>query len=99
MTLRRRLVRWETWVTVGGVLVLALVGVDIALFERNRGVQAELTARQQFLQQTGQLETLQRELINAIASIAARDNDDALRAILVEHGITPGAAQRPLGRP
>ena len=99
MSLRNRLARWETWVTVGGVLVLALVAVDIALFERNRGVQTELTVRQQFLQQTGQLETLHRELINAIANIAARDNDDALRAILVEHGITPGAAQRPLSRP
>ena len=55
MTRRGRLARWETWVTVGGVLVLVLVlvGVDIALFERNRGVQAELAARQQFIQQTG----------------------------------------------
>ena len=99
MTRRGRLARWETWVTVGGVLVLALVGVDIALFERNRGVQAELAARQQFSQQTGQLESLQRALINAIASLAARDNDDALRAILTDHGITPGPAPRTPGRP
>ena len=99
MSLRRRLARWETWVTIGGALVLVLVGVDIALFERNRGVQAELTARQQFLQQTQQLETLHRELVNAIANFAARDNDDALRAILTDHGINPSAAPRPSGRP
>jgi hypothetical protein len=99
MSLGRRLARWETWVTIGGALVLVLVGVDIALFERNRGVQAELTARQQFLQQTQQLETLHRELVNAIANLAARDNDDALRAILTDHGINPSAAPRPSGRP
>ena len=99
MTLGSRLARWETWVTVGGVLVLALVGVDIALFERNRGVQAELASRQQFIQQTAQLETLQRELINAIANLAARNNDDALRGILTEHGVAPGAVPRPPGRP
>ncbi len=99
MSLGSRLARWETWVTIGGALVLVLVGVDIALFERNRGVQAELTARQQFLQQTEQLETLHRELVNAIANLAARDNDDALRAILTDHGINPSAAPRPSGRP
>ena len=99
MSALSRMARWETWVTVAGLLVLALVGVDITLFERNRAVQVELAARQQFLQQTQQLETLQRELIAAISNLAARNNDDALRAILTDHGITPGAAPRPTGRP
>ena len=99
MTLGSRLARWETWVTIVGVIVLVLVGVDIALLERNRGVQAELSGRQQFLQQTQQLETLHRELVSAIANLAARDNDDALRAILIDHGIPPSAASRPPGRP
>ena len=99
VSLGSRLARWETWVTVGGLLVLILVGVDIALFERNRRVQAELAGRQQFLQQAQQLETLQRELVNAIANLAARDNDEALRAILTDHGINPRAAPRPPGRP
>jgi hypothetical protein len=99
VTERSRITRWETWVTVGGVFVLALVGVDITLFERNRGVQAELSARQQFLQQTQQLETLHRELVNAIANLAARDNDDALRAILTDHGIPTGSGPRPPGQP
>lgn len=99
VSLGSRLARWETWVTIGGVLVLVLVGVDIALFERNRGIQAELAGRQQFLQQTQQLETLHRELVNAIANLAARDNDEALRAILTDHGINASAAPRPPGRP
>lgn len=99
MSLERRLARWETWVTIGGALVLMLVGVDVVLFDRNRGVQAELAGRQQFLQQTQQLETLHRDLVNAIANLAARDNDEALRAILTDHGINPSAAPRPPGRP
>lgn len=99
MSLGSRLVRGETWVTIGGALVLILVGVDVVLFERNRGVQAELAARQQFLQQTQQLETLQRELVSAIANLAARDNDEGLRAILTDHGINPSAVPRPSGRP
>jgi hypothetical protein len=86
-------------VTVGGVLVLALVGVDIGLFERNRGIQAELAGRQQFLQKTQGLETLHRELVNAIASLVARDNDEDLRKILTDHGIGASAAPRPPGRP
>ena len=84
--------------TVGGVLVLALVGVDIALFERNRGVQTELAGRQQFLQKTQGLETLHRELVNAIASLVARDNDEELRKILTDHGIGASATPRPRGR-
>jgi len=73
--------------------------VDIALFERNRGVQAELAGRQQFLQKTQGLETLHRELVNAIASLVARDNDEDLRKILTDHGISGSAAPRPPGRP
>ena len=37
MSALSRMARWETWVTVAGLLVLALVGVDIALFEAQPG--------------------------------------------------------------
>ena len=55
--------------------------------------------RQQFLQKTQGLETLHRELVNAIASLVARDNDEELRKILTDHGIGASAAPRPPGRP
>jgi hypothetical protein len=98
VSLGSRLARWQTWMTIGAALTPLLVVVDLALFERNRALQLELAGRQQFLQQSAQLETLQRELLNAIATLAARNDDAALRAILAEQGIvpsTPGAPGAP----
>jgi hypothetical protein len=81
--------------TLGAALTPLLVVVDLALFERNRALQLELAGRQQFLQQSAQLETLQRELVNAIATLAARNDDAALRAILAEQGIVPSPPGAP----
>ncbi len=75
--------------TVAAGLAAVLVVVDLGLFERNRVLQAEVAGRQQFLQQTAQLDNLQRDLVNAIAALAARADDAALRAILVDHGMVP----------
>jgi hypothetical protein len=94
-----RLAQWQTWVTIGAVLALILVVGDLALFERNRGIQVELAARQQQLQRAAQMENLQRELINAIATLAARNNDAALRSILTDHGIVPSAPPAGPGAP
>jgi hypothetical protein len=95
VSLGGRLARWQTWVTVGAALTPLLVVVDLALFERNRALQFELSSRQQVIQRSAQLETLHRELINAISSLAARSNDAALRAILAEQGIAPTAPAAP----
>ena len=84
---------------VGAVLVPVLVIGDLALFERNRGLQMELAARQQQLQRAAPMETLQRELINAIGTLAARNDDPALRAILVDLGIAPAAPAAPPAPP
>ena len=83
--------RWQTWVIVVSALTPLLVVADLALFERNRGLQAELSGRQQVLQRAAQLEVLHRELVNAIATLAARNDDAALRAILVDQGLVPNA--------
>lgn len=95
MSLGSRLARWQTWVTIGAALTAVLVVVDLGLFERNRALQFELAGRQQQLQQGAQMETLQRELVNAIATLAARNNDAALRAILVEHGFVANPPAAP----
>jgi hypothetical protein len=95
VSLGSRLARWQTWVTIGAALTPVLVVVDLGLFERNRALQFELAGRQQQLQQGAQMETLQRELVNAIATLAARSDDAALRATLVEHGFAPNPPATP----
>lgn len=83
-------------VTAVAALGLVTTAANIALLTHNRGVQAEVSQRQQFVQQSLQLETLYREIVRALSELAARQNDDALRAVLQKHGVTaPGAAQVP----
>jgi hypothetical protein len=86
-----RLARWQTWVIIAAALTPVLVVGDLALFERNRALQTQVAQRQQTLQRAGQLEILHRELVNAIATLAARNDDAALRAILAEQGLMPNA--------
>jgi len=80
---------WQVW-TLTGVAGLAviLVLVDIVLFLGNRSIQGEVTTRQQFVNQTLQFDRLNREIITALANLAVRNNDEQLRNLLAEHGIT-----------
>ena len=104
VSVRRRLAQWQTWVTVAAALAPVLVVVDLGLFDRNRALQGDVAGRQQFLQQTVQLDNLQRDLVNAIAALAQRNNDAALRDVLVDHGMltpapgTQAPAPPPRGR-
>lgn len=94
-----RLAQWQTWMTIGAVLAPILVVGDLALFERNRALQVEVAARQQQVQRGAQIDTLQRELLNAIATLATRNNDAALRAILTDHGLVPNPPAAPAAPP
>ena len=78
---------WHGWVTILAGVAIALVVTNIVLFERNRTLQAEVAARTQYLQQTAQIEALNREMVNALANLAVRNQDEALKAILTEQGI------------
>jgi ABC-type transport system involved in cytochrome bd biosynthesis fused ATPase/permease subunit len=92
-----KLGRWESWVTLVAALGVVLVLVNMVLVGRNRTLQAEVNARAQYIQQTARVEGLHRELINAIANLAVRNKDDALRTILTQHGITFNPGQVPVG--
>jgi hypothetical protein len=83
-----RLGRWQSWVTIGAAAACLLVLINIVLFEMNRGLQAEVNSRQQYIQQSLQLEALNREIVAAIANLAVRNKDDQLKALLAQHGIT-----------
>jgi hypothetical protein len=69
-------------------LGLVLVIVNVFLFLGNRTIQGDLNDRQQFINQSIQLDRLNRELIAALANLAARNNDDQVRSLLASHGIT-----------
>jgi hypothetical protein len=58
------------------------------LFTQNRSVQAELNARQQYLQQTVGLESLYRDIVKALAELGAKNNDQQLLQILAAQGIS-----------
>lgn len=92
--------RVQFWITTAvGSVAVALLVVNVVLVALNRGLQGEVAARQQFVQQSVQLEGLYREIVRALAELGARNNDEAVRALLLRHGITytvnAPAAQQP----
>ena len=81
--------RVQFWLaTALGALCLVLAMANITLASMNRGLQGDIGARQQFVQQSVQLEGLYREIIRALAELGARHNDQDVRALLQRHGIT-----------
>jgi hypothetical protein len=69
-------------------ITLVLVVVYIVLFQDNRSVQSEINQRQQFINQSIQLGRINDALIHAMAATAVSDNDDKLRDLLAQNGIT-----------
>lgn len=81
--------RVQFWIATAVALVsLLLLTVNFTLLRGNRALQKEVASRQQFVQQSVQLEALYREIVRALAELAARNNDEAVRAMLTKHGIT-----------
>ena len=80
---------WLYWVTVGlSGATLVLVVAYIILVQDNRSVQAEVNQRQQFINQSIQLGRINDALIRALAAAAVEQNDDKLRELLAQNGIT-----------
>jgi uncharacterized protein YpmS len=72
------------------ILILANVIMD----RSNRSLQAELVERQNYIQQSIQLESLYVEMIKAIAELSEQTGDMALRQVLTNQGMTVQAAMR-----
>ena len=86
------LARWQFWVSTVLALVVAVVaGYDMMLFGQNRTAQAELARRNQYIQQSVQLEPLYREMVKALADLSVRNQDKALTDLLASQGITINA--------
>jgi sensor domain CHASE-containing protein len=81
--------RTQFWIsTVLAASALLLAGANVLLGSMNRSLQADIGQRQQYVQQSVQLDGLYREIIRALAELGARNNDEAVRALLGQHGIT-----------
>ena len=86
------LARWQFWVTTVVALIVALAaGYDMVLFGQNRATQADIAQRNQYVQQSLQLEGLYRELVRALADLSVRNQDKALGDLLNTQGITINA--------
>jgi hypothetical protein len=68
-------------------LALLLVVANGVVFSLNRGVQAEVNSRQQFVQQSVQLEGLYREIVKALAELAVKNGDQQIVQMLAAQGI------------
>lgn len=70
-----------------GGLAIVLAITNAWLVAGNRGVQAEINQRQQFLQQTAPLEVLYRDIAKALAELALKSNDRRVLDMLAGQGI------------
>ncbi|MDP2368347.1 hypothetical protein [Rhodoferax sp.] len=79
----------QYWIaTVLATACLAAMAANVALGHSNGSARADVTQRQQYVQQSVQLEGLYREIIRALAELGARNNDGDVKALLQRHGIT-----------
>ena len=77
---------WTVTALAGSCLALAAANVTVS--SMNRGLQGDVALRQQYVQQSIQLEGLYKEIIRALAELGARNNDQNVRALLQRHGIS-----------
>jgi hypothetical protein len=81
--------RVQYWtVTTLAATSLLVMAAGQTLHVLNQGLQGDIGVRQQYVQQSLQLETLYREIIRALAELGARNNDSQVREMLGKHGIT-----------
>ena len=81
--------RSEFWIlTLIALIGAALAGANMILFQGNRAAQADIGGRQQYIQQSVQLEGLYREMVKALADLAIKGQDADLRTLLAGQGIT-----------
>lgn len=92
------------WVaTALGGLTLVLVIVNGVLFLGNQSRQAEVSARQRFIEQSVEMSRINDQLIHALAKQAIVNHDNRLLDLLGQNGINvstnPAAAPAPAAAP
>lgn len=78
----------QFWLLNGiAVVALVLVLTNISLFLSNRSAQAEVNARQQYINDSIKLNRLSNQLIQSLANLSAQTKDDKIKDLLAAHGI------------
>lgn len=81
--------RWEFWtLTLLALLAAIFVLTNMVLFTTNRAAQTEVAGRQEYVQQTVQLEGLYRDIVKALADLSVRNQDEDLKGLLAAQGIS-----------
>jgi hypothetical protein len=80
--------KWLTWIATGlSAVALLLVVANGALILTNQSRQTDIGQRQQFINQTAQLNQISDMLVRALAKQAIDNKDDKLLNLLAENGI------------
>lgn len=83
-----RPVLWSRLFGTLAFITCILVVVNMYLFAGNQSLQREVAERQQFITQSVQIQGIAREIVTALANLAAKNNDEQLKRLLTSHGIT-----------
>ena len=75
-------------VTLIAAACFAAMLASVTLGYNNAKARADVNQRQQFVQQSVQLEGLYKEIVRALAELGARNNDGEVKAMLQKNGIT-----------
>lgn len=75
-------------VTLLAVVGLGLVWVNVSIHSANRDRQADVAERQQFINESVPLSRLNTQFIQALAQLSAQSDDDSIRQLLADHGVT-----------
>lgn len=88
------------WLCALGALLIVLVAVNIGLSEATRKLQALVSARAQFLQQTVAIRDFYQDLARALADLAIKNHDDQIKGVLESEGfhLNDAPATPPAGR-
>jgi predicted Holliday junction resolvase-like endonuclease len=79
------------------VLILILVLVNVLLTFGNQSLRLQLAEQQQFINQSLQMEALHREIVQTLASVAVKRNDEQLKSLLASQGINVGGDAKAAG--
>jgi hypothetical protein len=77
---------WTLVVLSAGALLL--VAVNAWLNESNRSLQADVNRRQEFINQSVEISKIHEILVRSLAQAAVANNNDKLRDLLAQQGIT-----------